>query len=406
MVFKKLYLILIFVLAFSSVDAQIFNKIELVESIPIETTLDNREIRNTPEVWVEMIKNAKSTIDIEQFYIANQPGEPLDTVITEIINAAKRGISIRIIADSRMYKTYPETIDSLNKINNISTRIIDFGKISGGIQHAKYFIIDGIEIFLGSQNFDWRALRHIHELGIRIHNKELASVYQDIFNIDWSLAESESATNIKAIIPKKKYSYPISLVDAEKDTIFLTPTMSPLSVIPDSSLWDEKWIVQMLDESKKEILCQFLTYSPVARNKTYYAVLDNALRRAAVRGVKVRMIVSDWSKDNPTVDFLKSLSLVPNIEIKFSSIPDWSGGYISYARVDHCKYLSVDSTRCWIGTSNWEKNYFYNSRNLGLVINNQNLSTELSKIFYSSWNRAYTEFIKPEVKYEERKHSD
>jgi hypothetical protein len=34
--------------------------IELVESIPVETTLDNPDIRNTQEVWLEMINQPEN----------------------------------------------------------------------------------------------------------------------------------------------------------------------------------------------------------------------------------------------------------------------------------------------------------------------------------------------------------
>jgi phosphatidylserine/phosphatidylglycerophosphate/cardiolipin synthase-like enzyme len=386
--------------------SQSYNDIELVESYPIETTLDDPDVRNALDVWTEMIKGAKHSLDIEQFYISTKTGEPLEIIIKEIIAASERGVKIRVLADARMYKTYPETIDLLNKQKNILARIIDFGKIAGGIQHAKYFIVDGEEMFLGSQNFDWRALKHIHELGVRVRNKNIADIFGDVFEIDWKLSDKNDAENISSLINHKKYNYPITLIGEMNDTISIIPTMSPISAIPDTSLWDENWIVQMIDEAKKEVLCQFLTYSPLARDKKYYAIVDNALRRAAVRGVKVKMIVSDWSKDHPTVDHLKSLSLVPNIEIKFSSIPEWSGGYIPFARVDHCKYLVIDSARCWIGTSNCEKSYFYTSRNLGLYISNNLIAQKAKKIFYLSWNSDYTESIKPEVEYLPREHGE
>jgi phosphatidylserine/phosphatidylglycerophosphate/cardiolipin synthase-like enzyme len=259
---------------------------------------------------------------------------------------------------------------------------------------------------LGSQNFDWRALKHIHELGVRVRNKDIADIFGDIFEIDWKFSEKNGVETFSSFINHKKYNYPITLIGEMNDTISIIPTMSPLSAIPDTSLWDENWIVKMIDEAKKEVFCQFLTYSPLSRDKKYYAIVDNALRRAAVRGVKVKMIVSDWSKDHPTVDHLKSLSLVPNIEIKFSSIPEWSGGYIPFARVDHCKYLVVDNSRCWIGTSNWEKNYFYNSRNIGICIFNQSISGRVSHIFSRVWTSPYSELIMPGIEYEERKHDD
>src|SRR6185436_12572336 len=71
---------------------------ELVESVPVETILDNPEIRNTTGVWVEMINRAKRSLDFEEFYVSPKPGEPLDSVIGAVIAAAGRGVQIRFIA--------------------------------------------------------------------------------------------------------------------------------------------------------------------------------------------------------------------------------------------------------------------------------------------------------------------
>lgn len=390
--------------AVSQIDSTI--SLELVESIPVETNLDNPNIRNTDQVWLDMINNVKTSLDIEQFYISNQKNEPLEDIIVAISHAAKRGTVVRIIVDARMYKTYPETVDMLGKHKNITTRIINFGKLTNGVQHAKYFIADNREIFLGSQNFDWRALKHIHEIGIRIKNRDIVRCYQDIFDLDWQLAENNDPSEISKLIQFRNYQLPEALYGSDGEQYKITPTMSPLGLIPDTMLWEEKHIVNLIDRAKDEICCQFLSYSPVGRDKSFYPILDNALRRAAVRGVNLKMIVSDWSKDHPTVDHLKSLSLVPNIKIKFSTIPEWSGGYIPYARVDHCKFLAIDTTECWIGTSNWEKSYFYTSRNLGLVIKNTKITQTIKNIFFMSWDSKYTLLIHPEIEYELRKHGE
>src|SRR5207344_1883306 len=45
---------------------------ELVETIPVETTLDNPEIRNTTGVWIEMIDRAKQSLDFEEFYVSQK----------------------------------------------------------------------------------------------------------------------------------------------------------------------------------------------------------------------------------------------------------------------------------------------------------------------------------------------
>lgn len=379
---------------------------EFVESIPIETTLDNPDIRDAKEVWLEMINGAKKSLDIEQFYVSNQAGEPLEDVIVAIERAAGRGVQVRLIADARMYKTYPETIERLGKQKNIRTRIIDFGKLAGGIQHAKYFIVDGEQIFLGSQNFDWRALSQIHELGLRIAHKEAVAMYGDIFELDWKVAEYNNLAVADSLLKPMHYATPFVIAENETDSIVFTPTASPRGLIPDSLLWDELNIIRLLDDAKQELMLQFLAYSPLARGGGRYDVLDNAIRRAAARGVNIKMIVSDWEKGGSSEKPLKELATVPNIEVKFSVIPDLPDKYISFARVEHCKYIMVDGSEFWLGTSNAEKSYFYNCRNLGVVVRNTTLTSILRRVFMKSWDGPYTETVQPEKKYEKRKHGE
>ncbi|HEY6192302.1 MAG TPA: phospholipase D-like domain-containing protein [Bacteroidota bacterium] len=388
---------------------------EIVESIPVETVLDNPDVRNTGEVWLEMINRATRSLDIEQFYISNQAGEPLDEVLRAIIRAAERGVTVRVLVDSRMYKTYPESADLFGKQKNIEMRVIDYGQIAGGVQHAKYFIVDNTEVFFGSQNFDWRALKHIHELGVRMRHPQAVRVYEDIFNLDWDLsklsrgaqtaAERQVIIDARVMIPGH-YSTPFQLVEPGNDTIVFSPTCSPRGLIPDTALWDETQIVRLIDGATSGVMCQFLTYSPVGRDKSYYPVLENALRRAAARGVKVKMIVSDWSKEHPVEDYLKSLAQIPNIQVKYSVIPDWSKGYVSFARVEHLKYLVVDSASCWIGTANWEKSYFYSTRNVGVSVQNGRISKLLRRIFLKGWDGPYTEAVRAEVDYRSRRHGE
>ena len=148
--------------------------VELVESVPIETSLDLPGLRNTPEVWLEMIDGATSTIDIETFYFSAGSGEDqLELVLKALEKASSRGVRIRALSDAGFHRTYPEVFGRLEQLSNIETRIIDAGKLWGGVVHAKFFIVDGKELFVGSQNWDWRALEHIHELGVRINHKGL-----------------------------------------------------------------------------------------------------------------------------------------------------------------------------------------------------------------------------------------
>ena len=392
---------------------------ELVESVPVETSLDNADIRNTHEVWLEMINGATRTLDVEQFYVSDAPGEPLEDILGAIVDAGQRGVRVRFIVDFKMYRTYPERVDWLSKQKNMEVRKIDMARISGGVMHAKYFVVDGKQIFLGSQNFDWRALKHIHEIGCRVRSKELARILSDLFEFDWKLARHVSKkTDTRGTAARgqkekvlgttgRRYRLPLGgLVDVpyphgtilpkygSKDSIEIWPVYSPRGFIPDGRLWDEQKIIALIDSARHEIDVQLLTYSTISENE-YYPVLDNALRSAAARGVLVKLIVSDWAKVYPKIDCLKSLAVIPNIQVKLSTIPQWSGGFIPYARVEHCKYMVVDGKASWIGSSNWEKEYFYKLRNVGIVVKSVAIAEMLREIFYKSWDSEYSYGVRP-----------
>ncbi|MFA4839315.1 MAG: phospholipase D-like domain-containing protein [Candidatus Neomarinimicrobiota bacterium] len=393
---KKYLLTAIFIVLIfgSSANFQIpSDDFEIVESIPVGTILDNPEIRNTTPVWLELIGAAKKSLDIEQFYIANQTGEPLDTILTTIVQAANRGVKIRIIADLNMSKTYPESLERLKQVRNIDVRIIGaFAK--NGVQHSKYFIVDREIVFLGSQNFDWRSLKHIHEIGVKIRHSGYAQAMTGLFEFDWKQSQVGRKITVQQTEPPMSFN----ILSGKADTIRFYPTASPFDDIPNGFQWDETAIVAAIDRAKKSVYVQLLSYTPSERNGLY-DVLDNALRRAAARGVDVRLLVSDWCQKKYEMPFLKNLTILPNIEVKLSTIPEYEGGYISFARVEHCKMMTVDDSLTWIGTSNWSRGYFYDSRNVGLVIRNGKINETVKSIFLKSWDGPYSWTIRPEIDY-------
>jgi phosphatidylserine/phosphatidylglycerophosphate/cardiolipin synthase-like enzyme len=388
---KRLTISIIMILI--SINIFAASNIELVESIPIETTLDNEDIRNTSEVWIEMINAAKKSLDFGEFYISHKEGEALSPILQAVTDAADRGVKVRFIVDGNMYKTYPEMADQLNEHENIDVHVYDFTKMGGGTLHAKYFIVDDKEIFIGSQNFDWRALKHIHELGIRIENKKLVSFYKDLFKLDWQLsAEDANSELILSNIERSDDLEMFQMKNSEYGKMFLIPTASNPAIIYHSENWDEVRLVNMIDNATKSIRVQLLSYSPLSRGELYEE-LDFALRRAAARGVNVEMILSDWNFYSPRIEYIKSLHAVPNIDIKFSTIPEASTGYVGYARVEHPKFMVVDEKEFWLGTSNWSKSYFYKGRNLGIIIENDMLAERVSQIFLKSWNSDYCHLV-------------
>ncbi len=396
--FLKTFVVFLFIPVFSY-----SQNIELVESIPVETRLDNDDIRNTQEVWLEMINSAQTTLDIEQFYISNEKGEPLDTVLGAIVAAAKRGVIVRIIVDGEMYRTYPDDVTWLEQQSTkITKHVIDFKALAVGIQHAKFFIVDDKEVFLGSQNFDWRALKHIHELGVRISgDNDLIRIYSDIFNEDWKYSEINDGKSWN--LPIYTISGPDFMIHKSiyGDSIYVKPTISPKEFYHINGEMDLDEILFMINYAATEITLQFLSYNPVTKDG-YWEEVDTALIAASKRGVKVKLLVSDWNLGKTAVEHFKELIQYPNFEVRYTAIPEYSGGFIPYARVEHCKFITADNNT-WIGTSNMSYDYFYESRNVGLVVESEMFTKRVRDIFYKSWDSDYAHPIESTGEYVPRK---
>src|SRR5262245_39881714 len=140
-----------------------------------------------------MIRSAKSTLDLEEYYLSERPGEALSPVLQALGAAAGRGVRVRLLLDSRMHRTYPQPADSLGKITNLSVRVVDYARLAGGVQHSKYMVVDRTEAFVGSQNLDWRSLSHVHELGLRVRLAPVATALEDVFETDWNAADTTKA---------------------------------------------------------------------------------------------------------------------------------------------------------------------------------------------------------------------
>jgi len=378
--------------------------IQLVESRPIEYALGDPALPSTLGTWMKLIEGARRSLDIEQFYLSTWPHEPMDDVLGALGAAVKRGVRVRLLLDAGMYRTYPRVADSLARQPGFAVRLVDFRRIAGGVQHAKFFLVDGETAFLGSQNFDWRALKHIHELGVRIRDRRVTADFLRVFELDWAMGTPVGQTPdttrvaVAAQVPHAPGALPYRIVQAPGDTVLLWPSWSPRRFIPDTTLWDLDLIVRTLDRAQHEVVLQLLSYS-LGDRRLRDESLDQALRRAAARGTKVRLIISDWETGSSGLKALQALTRVPGIEVKLSTVPEWSGGYIPFGRVEHCKYVVADTLWTWVGTSNWSPDYFHSSRNLAVTMRNRPIARDARAIFETSWRAPGAAPLAPDSTY-------
>lgn len=376
--------------------------IELVESFPVETTLDHADIRDADVVWREVIDGAKTSLDFAEFYASDSPGSKLTPVIGAVERAAERGVIVRFLAEKKFQTTYPEVLDRLARQKNVTVRIYDIKALTSGILHAKYFTVDGAITYLGSQNFDWRSLEHIQELGVLVHSKTATAAWQCAYEVDWKLAGGVALE--EALKGYAHFAFPLE-IGSGPTAARITPVVSPAPLLPDAESWDLPKIVALIEGARKSVRVQLLTYKMTGGNE-YFAELENALRGAASRGVSVQLLVADWCMRKGTIEGLQSLEPLANVEVKLVTIPQWSKGFVPYGRVVHAKYLVVDGERAWIGTSNWERGYFYQSRNVGLIVDGGPVPKQLAAFFTDGWTSAYAKDVDPCAVYTAPKYGD
>jgi len=381
-------------------------EIEFAESVPEETVYGSTLAARPAQMWIDMINGATKTLDFEQFYIADKPGEALEPVLAAVKAAAARGVKVRFIVEKVMMSETSKALPALTAEKNIEARVIEFKKIAGGIQHAKFIVADGREVFTGSQNFDWRALSQIHEVGALIRSERAAHDFEQIFEDDWALA---GGADPKTVFKKGKSAggKPLNASYSEAATVRGVPVkyrlaFSPAGFLPPGYDVELAELLRLIKGAKKTIHVQVMNYSlsPYGK-KGRWEDLDKALRAAGARGVKVELIFADWSMGGKGDADIKSLSQAKNVSVKITSIPVNSKGFVPFSRVDHTKYMVFDGVKALLSTSNWSKDYFTETRGAALIIEGAAGAAPLEDIFGRAWSATYSSPVEPGKDYEQ-----
>ena len=383
---KKLTIILL-TLIISSVQAYSqsvdfnFKQPTVVQNYPVDHQLNMDGAKLAYKAINKLIKSAKKTIDIEEFYIDNKPHSFLDKyIIKPIIKKAKSGVKVRIIVDANMAKTYPDTVNKLSLIRNIKVRKISLYD-KNGVMHAKMILVDNKRFYLGSHNLDWVTFKLNHELGIIFENKRLADVIKKGFDFDWKASKNKSTlvTQKDVIDSGSKEPYEI--------------TISPNNIKGVTA--GQKRLIELINSAKKKICMQAMQVMGINYDGSTWKAFTKAILNAAARGVKVKIMFSNWefthSYINASNQFLQSLidnDKKGNIKIRYSSFPPHKP-CVPYSEVDHAKYAIFDNT-VWISTANLTESYFTHCRNYSFIArHDKKLTKQMLNIFNTMWNSKY-----------------
>ncbi len=127
---------------------------------------------------VSLIREAKSTIDIEMYVFTD------DALARELTAASARGVSVRVILESRVDSSSLDTIANALRSGGVDTR---WASTQFTLTHSKVMIIDGKKALVGSINFSRNAQNKNRETAVIIQGPALAPLISTFEN-DWKIA--------------------------------------------------------------------------------------------------------------------------------------------------------------------------------------------------------------------------
>lgn len=392
----------------------------LIESIPEGMFFEDNS-SSSPSIiqsWMKLIAEAKSSVDIASFYwtlknedtnTSDPSALPGESLFEELLKLPGRGIKVRVAVNNPSAQSTGDIQELEN--HGALVRKVDMLKLTSGVLHTKFWIVDKKDIYIGSANMDWRSLTQVKELGAIIYNCScLAQDLGKIFESYWFLGVPDASIP-SPWPPEFSTSY-------NKDTPFnieLNGTFSsvyfssaPPAVCGEGRTEDLKSILSIIDDAQGFVYVAVMNYFPTmeyTNPKRFWPEIDNHLRKAAYeRSVKIKLLISCWKhSDRSMFPFLKSLDAVwdrksyLDIDVKIFVVPETKKqSEIPFARVNHNKYMVTDKV-AYIGTSNWSGDYFLHTAGSAIIINQTGSKTaevtvqqQLQAVFERDWNSAYS----------------
>ena len=133
---------------------------------------------NSYELISNLVKSATTSIDLELQYIKFDC-----EVLNDVIDAALRGVSVRVLI--------PEPGDSTENVTEIlinnGAQVRFFKGL--GHNHNKYVSVDGETVQVSSINWSNNSFANNREAGAIVKNSNIAAYFKTVFDYDWSNAE-------------------------------------------------------------------------------------------------------------------------------------------------------------------------------------------------------------------------
>ncbi|KAM6202708.1 5'-3' exonuclease PLD4 [Rhynchocyon petersi] len=402
-------------------------RLDLVESIPQDLSLSGPAAQPLAQAWLQLLDNAQESVHVASYYwsltgadtgIHDSSSQLGEAVLQKLQQLLDKNISVAVAISSPTLVMKSTDLQVL-AARGAQVRHVPMGRLTGGILHSKFWVVDGRHVYLGSANMDWRSLTQVKELGAVVyHCSQLAQDLDKTFLTYWTLGTPE------AFIPQTwphNFSSHINRFQPFRGHFQGVPTTayfsaSPPPLCPHGRTRDLDALLTVMGQARQFLYASVMEFFPTTRfshTPRYWPVLDNALRAAAFnRGVHVRLLVSCWPNTDPSMfPYLRSLQALSRpsagifMDVKVFIVPMGNHSSIPFSRVNHSKFM-VTERAAYVGTSNWSEDYFSSTSGVGLVVSQREphgqpgvltVQEQLRQLFERDWNSPYAVHLDAQV---------
>src|SRR5690554_4917780 len=359
------------------------NLVALLKNMDYNPLLGGNDVKlftNGTDKFSQLFKdiaNAKKHIHIEYYVLIDDAlGLKLQK---ELIKKAKEGVEVRIIYDSfgsrKVKKRYFEDF-RMAGIEAEPFLKLTWNALTSRLNyrtHRKIIVIDGQIGYVGGMNIadryidglNWGKWRDTHS---RIEGKGVQGL-QSVFLIDWYFVS-------QTLITSRKY---FPSLDNVGDASMQIVNSGPLNDENELS----HGITQAVYDAKKSVFIQTPYFLPPE------GMLD-ALKAAAIRGVDVRVMISERS-DVPIVQ-LASKSYVKEMLKAGVKVYFYKEGFM------HSKLMIFDNSLTLIGSANFDSRSFEQNFEVEAFIYDTKVTDDAIDIFAEDQRGAEEQFLKDWIK--------
>ncbi len=374
-------------------------------------------------------RRAEHSIDAQYYFILDDPTSYV--FLDELLNAADRGVRVRLLIDDIQTKGYNRGLEALDSHPNFEIRIFnpfgrrtgreldfvtDFGRANRRM-HNKSFTVDGIITIVGGRNIgaEYFAARDdvnfndLDVMGLGPVAKDVGAAFDAYWNSDFALpiaAIVEPQTGDDAGLPAFRARLDTAVDDAEttqySDAVRDTG-IEQIDAATSNLVWADYQVVfdspsKARDdgEGKKDALTAPLA-AAIKEAKTELFVTSpyfvprrhgvKGFREVRERGVEVVIWTNSLAATDVTAvhagyaPYRRDL-LEAGVEIyearRDTRVKGARRGGMAGSRASlHAKWFAIDRSRLFVGSFNWDPRSIGINTEMGILIDSSELATRI-----------------------------